>query len=101
MSKILEQILTKASAQAQAGFEKFALNMLDIADEYKKATSKFGVFHNTHEGYAILKEEVDELWDAIKTNAPQAEIRKEAIQVAAMAIRFLCDLTEKGEQNHE
>lgn len=41
-----------------------------------------------HEFYAILKEEVDELWDAIKKDAPIEEIEKEMIQVSAMPLRF-------------
>lgn len=41
-----------------------------------------------HEFYAILKEEVDELWDAIKRDAPMEEIEKEMIQVSAMPLRF-------------
>ncbi len=44
-----------------------------------------------HEGYAILLEEMDELWDEIKTNDINDNMRKEAIQVAAMALRFLVD----------
>lgn len=52
---------------------------------------------NAHEMYAILLEEVDELWDVVKTNAkknPQrsADMRKEAIQVAAMALRFIVEV---------
>jgi NTP pyrophosphatase (non-canonical NTP hydrolase) len=41
-----------------------------------------------HEFYAILKEEVDELWDAIKADAPQADVRAELTQVAAMCFRY-------------
>ena len=48
-------------------------------------------FNSSHEGYAVLKEEVDELWDEVKSNCPD-RAREEAVQVAAMAIRFLIDI---------
>ncbi len=65
----------------------------DIEEELNQATTKFYPFASGHEGYAILKEEVDELWDDIKTNAPLADQRKEAIQIAAMAIRYILNVT--------
>jgi len=61
-----------------------------IADEYRNARSKFGGFHSAHEGYAVLKEEVDEMWDAIKSNDIK-HAKKEAIQVAAMALAFVLE----------
>ena len=42
-----------------------------------------------HEFYGILKEEVDEMWDDIKGDAPLNDVAKEAIQVAAMCIRYI------------
>ena len=68
-----------------------------ILVEYRRAISQFPPFHSAHEGYAILLEEVDELWDEIKGNKkPGAyeRMRKEAIQVGAMALRFLVMLDE-------
>lgn len=41
-----------------------------------------------HEFYAILLEEVDELWQAIKADLAQAEVYKELVQVAAMCVRY-------------
>lgn len=41
-----------------------------------------------HEFYAILLEEVEELWQAIKSDAPQEEVLKELRQVAAMCFRY-------------
>ena len=60
-----------------------------IAAEYNRAISKFSKFNNQHEGYAVIKEELDELWDDVKANK---DAKKEAIQVGAMALRFLIDL---------
>lgn len=49
-----------------------------------------------HEGYAVILEELDELWVEIKKKKPDTqEMRKEAIQVAAMAVRFIEDLIER------
>jgi hypothetical protein len=64
-----------------------------ILNEYRKAAAKFPAFRSSHEGYAILKEEVDELWDAVKQNHNVEALRDEATQVAAMALRFIVDLT--------
>lgn len=66
--------------------------MAEIELEFASATRKFGSFHNGHEGYAVLKEKADELWDAVKANDMVAA-RKEAIQVGAMALRFVFDLS--------
>lgn len=63
-------------------------------DELRFATDRFGPMRGTHEGYAVIKEEVDELWDAVKANDTEAA-RMEAIQVAAMALRFAIDLGTK------
>ncbi len=63
-----------------------------VVDELEKANDKFPLFNSSHEGYAVLKEEVDELWDEIKNNKnPMTMVsqKKEAIQVGAMAIKFL------------
>ena len=63
-----------------------------IITEYSEASLKFKPFNSTHEGYAVIKEELDELWDCIKNKGCESEeMKKEAIQVAAMAYRFLKD----------
>jgi len=74
-----------------------ALSILsDVHIELTEAIVKFDTFNSFHEGYAILKEEVDELWEEIK-NKKQSKnkIRIEAIQVAAMAIRLIYDLIKE------
>ena len=67
----------------------------DIESEHNTAITKYPKFNSTHEGYAVIKEEVDELWDLVKVNKGvngNGEFRKEAIQIAAMAVRFIIDL---------
>jgi hypothetical protein len=60
--------------------------------ELDKATKKNGAFNSAHEAYAVLLEEVDELWDDIKVNKGYSqEAMLEAMQVSAMAMRYLID----------
>ena len=69
-----------------------------IRNEYRNAVEKYSAMASAHEGYAILKEELDELWDEIKKKNADHNLdlmRKEAIQVAAMAIRFIIDVCDK------
>ncbi len=66
-----------------------------VLEEYFKATKRFGPFKSAHEGYAVLLEEVDELWEEIKKKKNKRKKKKmleEAIQVSAMALRFANDI---------
>ena len=68
---------------------------LQAYDEAKAAEEKWGPFNSAHEGFAVLLEEVDELKAHVWTNQKKRDIaamRKEAIQVAAMALRFVHDV---------
>ena len=49
-------------------------------------------FNSLHEGFAILKEEVDELWEAIIKKKDNWQIREEAAQTAAIAIKLLISI---------
>ena len=67
----------------------------DMADEVDRAYRKHGSAQwGRHEFYAILLEEVDEVWDAIKQDLPQDELIAEIVQVAAMCLRY----TETGDR---
>lgn len=78
------------SAEAIAAIDEA---LADVRAEVIKAAGKFDGFNSAHEGYAVLKEEVDELWDEVKANRGYAESgMKEAVQVAAMAVRYITDL---------
>jgi hypothetical protein len=66
-----------------------------IIREFAQATSMNGSFHSAHEGYAVILEELDELkeevWKKARDRDPEALV-KEAVQVGAMAMRFLVDV---------
>jgi ABC-type transporter MlaC component len=68
----------------------------EIEVEVLRAKKLFPVnFHNQHEAYAVILEEVDELWDEIKKNQKNYDLkaqRKEATQAAAMLVRLLVEL---------
>jgi len=70
----------------------------DIENEFNRANRIFPNFHSPHEGYGVILEELDELWDQIKINkncTGNRLMRNELIQVAAMAVKFidnLCDV---------
>jgi len=54
--------------------------------------------HNAHEGFAVLLEEVDELWNAVKMKeSPErnTKINEEAEHVAVIAIRLLYEVDVK------
>lgn len=72
---------------------------VDVKEEFINASKQYGNFRSAHEGYAVLLEEVDELWDAIKMKQTDPKrillIKKNAKQVSAMAIRMLYDLNLK------
>lgn len=65
--------------------------LTDVSEELDKS-SVWPDFNSAHEGFAILQEEVDELWDHVKTNQKRRDLpamRAEAIQIAAMALKFV------------
>lgn len=63
-----------------------------ILREYDEATAKFGKFASPHEGVAIIEEEFLELRSEVFWRKRPEIVTKEAIQIAAMALRFLTDL---------
>ena len=74
--------------------KELALEM--IVQEHSKAVRKFGAFHNAHEGWGVIREEYLELEDEIRMKQVDYDIdkmRKEAMQLGAMALRFMIDVT--------
>ena len=91
----IEEGLRKADILRKEGLQALYVGAIfDIVkDEFMTATAKHSSFASTHEGHAVLREEFEEMWDEIKVNNPKAA-RKEAVQVAAMAVRFIFDVED-------
>ena len=67
----------------------------DIKEEFEVASKKWKGFNSLHEAYAIVLEEVNELWEEVKASQKNSSrikfAREEAIQVATMVIRLIFD----------
>jgi len=67
-----------------------------IREEHNRAIDKFPKFNNAHEGLAVIWEEFEELKAEVFKKQSQYDIdrmRREAIQLGAMALRFIVDIT--------
>lgn len=70
-----------------------------IYDEFKRANSMYPLFNSLHEGYAVLLEEVEELWDEIKKKPSRVNphhINEEAIQIGAMVMKLIISNCKKS-----
>lgn len=86
------------------GMEKEKVEVLELIwDEFLRSSEKHILkFRSTHEGYAVLKEEIEELIEEVKEMQDKLEnglwesikkddferARKEVIQIGAMAVKF-------------
>jgi hypothetical protein len=90
--------LRAAVADPRPADERLREAVDEVLSELGRAESKFKPFNSAHEGYAVLAEEVDELWEAVRMKDGtdrDREMHSEVIQVAAMAFRFLRDVCRK------
>lgn len=74
----------------------------EAANELGRARQLHGAMRGPHEGYAVILEELDELWDEVRAKEPDyGRMRKEALQIAAMALRFVYDVCDSRRAAHE
>ena len=74
----------------------------NVAEELARAMAHYKPFNSAHEGYAAILEELDELWDEVKKKPSKRSkdlMNEEAVQVAAMAIRFVHDVCYSEKDN--
>ncbi len=73
----------------------YAVVAREAVAEVRRAREMFGPMASMHEGYAVILEELDEVWDIVKMKQKLRDLpaaRKEIIQVAAMCIAFAAEL---------
>ncbi|GAB4508198.1 MAG: hypothetical protein Tsb0020_55980 [Haliangiales bacterium] len=72
----------------------------EIAEEVQRAELRHAPMNSPHEGWSVIYEELEELREHVRADTGRsAEARKEAIQVAAMGLRYvlnLCDRDSRG-----
>lgn len=72
-----------------------------IRKELMEAAYVYGPMASAHEGLAIINEEFDELkeWVWMKPALRnKADMKKEAVQLAAMSIRFIFDILGRDKE---
>lgn len=64
-----------------------------LREELHKAMTKHAPMHSAHEGHSVIREELDELWEHVRADTGHTPAaRKEALQVAAMGLRYALDV---------
>jgi len=72
--------------------QEFAVQQ--VINEFLRASNIYPKFNSEHEGYAVILEEVEELWADIMNNkyTENHDRIMEAVQIGAMALRYVHDL---------
>ncbi len=71
----------------------------DVRIEIELARALYRPMASAHEGWAVLREEVDELWEEVKKKPSKRNtgaMYSELVQVAAMAQRMAEDIVLSG-----
>lgn len=90
-----------------------------VEDELAGAMRQYPPMNSLHEGYAVILEEVEELWEevrhkqipelgpdnrdveSLKSQRNQAAIVMELVQIAAMCERLYLDVASDGNKVHK
>ena len=70
----------------------------EVQAEVLRAQAKHAPYNSPHEGWSVIFEELEELREHVRADTGRgAEARKEAIQIAATAIRYVLSVCGDGE----
>lgn len=68
-----------------------------VVREFLRAERKHKPMNSPHEGYAVILEELDELWDEVKADRGRLNSGlDEAVQVSAMGLRYVLDMARQA-----
>lgn len=68
---------------------------MEVAAEVARAEAKHAPMQSPHEGWSVIFEELEELREHVRGDTGRSpEARKEALQVAAMGMRYALNLCE-------
>lgn len=76
----------------------------DLLDEASRGIELHGAYNSAHEAYAIILEELEELWEEVmKKSSKRSKIKlySEAIQVASTAYRYSQQLAAEIHKENE
>lgn len=69
----------------------------DVGEEVVRAVEQHPPMHSGHEAQSVIAEEFHEftlaVWFGVDQHGRPADPRQEAVQVAAMAVRYLLDVS--------
>lgn len=73
---------------------------LKVAAEVRRAEHKHHPLNSPHEAWSVIYEELEELREHVRADTGRsAEARKEAIQTAAMGLRYVLNLIPEDAAN--
>lgn len=67
--------------------------LMKVREEIFRAVQKHRGYVSAHEGWAVIREEVDELWVEVKADRGYSDAAfREAEQIACTAVRYIVHL---------
>lgn len=93
VAAVLEPGLAGAELRRAAG----RAAMADVQAELDRIIDRIPPYASAHEGWAVIREELGELWLHVAGNTGYSEAAyEEAVQVAATAARYAAELCREG-----
>jgi hypothetical protein len=87
--------MEKTTMTLQTAYDRRVQILALIDTELEKAVTRHDPMNSPHEGWAVIREELDELWEHVRGDTGRGEeAMKECIQIATMALRYIFDLGE-------